>query len=190
MHSCIFLFSNSKEYQDCLIVAIKGNYNPKPVAWLFQKHSPYMDIFDFYKNELIEKGTWNAIQHKYDVNPQVCPNLSGKPIGFTTCFTAFLFLIGGVSLALMIMFLEHLHKKYKSKKLNILLQNIQNPTKELKIQYDSKFKQEEDQTNTKHMQLFKVNQEKLKRACMARGLGSAISWTINQNSIHFVIKRD
>ena len=161
------------------------------MAWLFQKHSPYLEIFDFYKNELIEKGTWNAMQRKYDVSPQVCPSLSGKPIEFTTCFTAFWFLFGGVSLALMIMFLEHFHKKCKLKKLNVLVKDIKNPTtKNFIIQNDSEFQQEEDQKNSKQMQSSKINQEELERACRIRGLGSAISWTIKQNSIHFVIKRN
>ena len=174
-----------------MIVAIRGSYNPKHVAWLFQKHSPYLEIFDFYKNELIEKGTWNALQKKFDVSPQVCPSLSGKPIEFTTCFTAFLFLFGGFSFALIIMFLELLYKKCISKKFKMLIEDIQNPTaKKLMNQNKSQYQPEKDQKNSKQMQLFKLNQDELERACRVRGLGSSISWTIKQNSIHFVIKRN
>ncbi len=87
-------FSNYPEYLNCEIVATSGKYFFRPYAWAFQKHSPYLDIFNFYLKEFKEKGTLGKIEKKYEPQPQVCPDLSGKPIEFSNCFTAFLALLG------------------------------------------------------------------------------------------------
>ena len=190
------IFRGSKEFQDCLIVATEGKYNPKPVAWLFQKHSPYLDIFNFYMNEFIEKGTWNAIQSQYRDSPQICPKLSGKPIEITTCFTAFLTLIVGSSIALIIIPFEHLHKKNKflSKVSTVFFQNIQDDpisNKKLKMTNDSTFELKKTNKTTKHIiKQLEKNPEKVISAIKARGLGRTITWSIKQNGIHFLIKRD
>ena len=78
----------------------------RPYAWAFQKHSPYLDCFNFYLQEFKEKGAWDAIKSKYESRPQVCPNMSGMPIEFSSCFTAFLALIGGIFIAFIIMLIE------------------------------------------------------------------------------------
>ena len=46
------------------------------------------------------------ILKKYDAQPQVCPDDSGKPLGFGACFTAFLVLISGAGVALIIFCIE------------------------------------------------------------------------------------
>ena len=90
--------SSTREYADCLIVATEGQYFMRPYAWPFPKFSPYLDAFNFYIGELIEKGQWNAIVKQYQPQPQVCPDMSGMPIEFANCFTAFLILIFGAIL--------------------------------------------------------------------------------------------
>ena len=89
-----------------MIVATEGKYILRAYAWAFQKHSPYLDFFNFYLQEFNEKGAWDAIKSKYEARPQVCPDLSGMPIEFANCFTAFLALFGGICLAFLIMILE------------------------------------------------------------------------------------
>ena len=42
-----------------------------------------------------EKGSLKQILEKYSAGPQICPDASGLPLGFDSCFTAFLILIGG-----------------------------------------------------------------------------------------------
>ena len=96
----------TKEYEDCVIVATEGKYFLRPYAWAFQKHSPYLDAFNYFLQEFIEKGYWDAIQSKYEPPPQVCPDLSGMPIEWSSVFTAFLFLIGGSCLAFLCLLLE------------------------------------------------------------------------------------
>ena len=86
-----------KDFLDCTIVATKGKYFPQPVAWPFPKHSPYLPLFNFYIKELIEKGQWNSIIEKDSFHQgQNCPDLSGKPIEFANCFSAFLLIIFGI----------------------------------------------------------------------------------------------
>ena len=102
----------SKEYQDCLIVATEGKYFKQPYGWPFPKFSPFLDIFNFYINEFIQTGSWDAITNKYEPKPQICPDKSGKPIEFSNCFTAFLILIVGAALALLLFGLEFATKPY------------------------------------------------------------------------------
>lgn len=108
LYDAYLAISSSQDFQDCLIVATEGKYFHQPYAWPFQKHSPYLDIFNFFIKETIEKGQWNAIINKYKVQPQVCPDMSGQPIEFSNCFTAFLALIFGLLAALIILLLEFL----------------------------------------------------------------------------------
>ena len=44
---------------------------------------------------------------KYEPRAQQCPDLNGLPIGFNNCFTAFLALLGGMSLGLILFIIEH-----------------------------------------------------------------------------------
>ena len=103
---------SSKEYQDCLIVVTEGEYYKHPYGWPFPKFSPFLDIFNFYISEFIEKGSWDAITNKYSPRSQICPNMSGKPIDFSSCFTAFLILICGSILALLLFALEFATKPF------------------------------------------------------------------------------
>ena len=70
----------TKEYSDCQILVTEGQYFNRPYAWPFPKHSPFLQIFNFYIGEMFEKGQWNAIQKKYEPMDQVCPDMSGSPI--------------------------------------------------------------------------------------------------------------
>ena len=101
-----YFFSSTKEYEDCLIVATEGKYIKRAYAWAFQKHSPYLEIFNFYLQEFNEKGSWNAIKNKYAASPQVCPDLSGMPLDLSQTFTAFLVLIFGVASGFILMLIE------------------------------------------------------------------------------------
>ena len=65
------------------------------MSYGFQKDSPYLGLFNHYIKELREKGILNQISNKYDTGAQVCPDESGKPLGFESCFTAFLALLAG-----------------------------------------------------------------------------------------------
>ena len=110
----IWNFRTSKEFQDCLIVATEGKYAPKPVVWAFPKHSPYLEIFNFYLNEYTEKGFWDAIQRKHMMSPQICSDYTNESIGWSKCITAFLCLIGGICISAIIMGLEYLQIRFVS----------------------------------------------------------------------------
>ena len=98
--------STYPEYQKCEIIAIPRKYHLQPIAFGFQKDSPYLEIFNYYLKEMIEKGVMKQISEKYDVPQQVCPDLTGSPLGFESCFTAFLALIVGLLIGLVLMIFE------------------------------------------------------------------------------------
>ena len=75
-------------------------------AWAFPKNSPYLSIFNFYFEKFKEKGIWHSINERYKTKPQVCPDLNGKPIEYSSCFTAFLALLGGISISFLLMLME------------------------------------------------------------------------------------
>ena len=69
-------YSSTKEFADCSIVATKGKYFKSPYAWTFPKHSPYLDIFNFFISELIEKGivierAWTQGDRMIGVKPKI-----------------------------------------------------------------------------------------------------------------------
>ena len=61
-------------YISCKIVATQGKYDFKPYAYGFQKDSPFLPMFDYYINEMKEKGSLNQILAKYEPPPQICPD--------------------------------------------------------------------------------------------------------------------
>ena len=77
------------------MIAIPAKYDPKHCAYGYQKDSPYQGLFNFYLKEMREKGSLKQILNKYETGTQFCPDESGKPLGFESCFTAFMALIAG-----------------------------------------------------------------------------------------------
>ncbi len=94
------------EYANCEVIAIPAKYDFKPYAYGFQKDSPYLGIFNFYLKDMREKGTLKQILTKYESPPQVCPDYSGQPLGFDSCFTAFGILLLGAGFGLILYFVE------------------------------------------------------------------------------------
>ena len=60
------------------------------MAWVFQKHSPYLQLFNYYLKMMKEKGTLQYLYSRFKPPPQICPDAAGKPIGFRNSITAFL----------------------------------------------------------------------------------------------------
>ena len=59
---------------------------------------------------MVEKGAAKQILEKYKPEPQFCPNKNGSPIGFDSCFTAFLVLCGGMIFGGIFLVIEMLSK--------------------------------------------------------------------------------
>ena len=106
----VVFYSVTKEFQECKIIATEGKYFSRPNAWAFPKSSPYLDIFNFYITEVIQKGQWNAIVNRYMPRDQVCPDLSGKPIDFSSCVGAFAVLVSGFFVAFCIFVIEQMKR--------------------------------------------------------------------------------
>ena len=101
-----------KQYTECKIIAIPAKYDFKPYAYGFQKDSPFLDLFNFYLKEMREKGSMKQILEKYQPPEQVCPDYSGKPLGFGAVFTAFVILCLGAGIALILFSLEIIAETY------------------------------------------------------------------------------
>ena len=71
-------------------MAIPSKMDFTSVAWAFQKHSPYLQLFNHYLKKMMEKGTIQKLNNRFKPPPQICPDAAGKPIGFDNSVTAFL----------------------------------------------------------------------------------------------------
>ena len=89
-------------------MATPGKYSFKDLAYGFQKDSPFLPLFDYYLNEMKEKGSMKQIQAKYEPPPQTCPDYSGKSLGVNSVFAAFGVLFSGVGIVLILFGLEKL----------------------------------------------------------------------------------
>ena len=103
---CFFPNRHTKEYKECSIVPTLGKYAKQEISWVFQKNSPYLNIFNFYFHKFKENGIWNSIEDRYKIQPQVCPDLSGQPIEYSSCISAFLTLFLGFIISSFLMTME------------------------------------------------------------------------------------
>ena len=102
----ILFFSVFDEYLECEIIALPAKYDFATMAIAMQKHSPFLGLINHHIRQLEEKGVKQQIMEKYEVPPQVCPDYNGKPIGYVNCGTAFLILLAGFVICVLIMLIE------------------------------------------------------------------------------------
>ena len=110
----IFLSYNSAQdgYETCEFIALPAKYDFGFEAIGLQKNSPYLDVFNYYILQLMEKGAYDQIGKKYGVSSQVCPDYNGKPIGYVNCGVAFIILAVGFILCSVMMLIERSNKRY------------------------------------------------------------------------------
>ena len=106
--SVSFLCRSFDAYINCKIVATPAKYDFKPYAYGFQKDSPFLPLFNYYLNEMKEKGSLKQIQVKYEPPSQICPDYNGKSLGFSSVFAAFGLLVSGFGFAVILFGLETL----------------------------------------------------------------------------------
>ena len=106
MTKSVFLCRTLEAYINCKIVATPAKYDLKPYAYGFQKDSPFLPLFNYYLNEMKEKGSLKQIQVKYEPPPQVCPDYSGKSLGIGSVFAAFGVLFFGIGIAVILFGIE------------------------------------------------------------------------------------
>lgn len=87
MYDNFFAVSSYSSYSECEIIAIPQKYDFKPYAYGFQFNSPYLGPFNYFLKQMRERGAMKNILEKYESRPQVCPDYSGRPLGFDNCFT-------------------------------------------------------------------------------------------------------
>ena len=93
-------------------MATPAKYDLKPYAYGFQKDSPFLPLFDYYLNEMKEKGSLKQIKVKYEPPSQICPDYNGKSLGFSSVFAAFGVLFFGVGNAVILFCLEKFTKAF------------------------------------------------------------------------------
>ena len=96
-------------------MATPGKYNFKPIAYGFQKDSPFLPLFNYNLNKMKEKGSLKQIQDKYEPKPQICPDYNGKSLGVSSVFFAFGALFSGVGIAMILFGLEKLAQSFGMK---------------------------------------------------------------------------
>ena len=114
-NSVHYFFRLIDAYINCKIVATPGKYNFKPVAYGFQKDSPFLPLFNYNLNKMRERGSLEQIQVKYEPPSQICPDYSGKALGVSSVFSSFGVLFSGVGIALILFGLETLTQSFGMK---------------------------------------------------------------------------
>ncbi len=74
-----------------------------------------MGLFNRYLKQMGESGALKQILKQYESGGQVCPDMSGQPLGFSSCFTAFVVLLCGLAIGLALMVLECISRWTKLK---------------------------------------------------------------------------
>ena len=93
------------QYRSCEIISV-GKYDKKNVVWAFQKNSEYLSLFNHYMKAMEEKGITKQILEKYEFAPPTCPDMSGQPMDFKSCFTGFIPIIAGGLLGVIMLVIE------------------------------------------------------------------------------------
>ena len=111
------------QYSTCEIISV-ANYDVKNVVWAFQKDYEYLSLFNHYLKAMEEKGITRQILKKYEFTPPTCPDMSGQPLDFNSCFTGFIPIIAGKDLFHLSHNPSHLSLSPDVSKKN-LMQNLQ-----------------------------------------------------------------
>ena len=109
-----------KIYTNCEILAIPEKFRYTPYGLALQKNSPFLKLINHYLIEMRDKGIYQKIISKYEPGPQICPDSSGLPIGFENCFTAFLCLLGGMAIGLILFIIEYVSLHILKRHIGIL----------------------------------------------------------------------
>ena len=116
--SILLCFSSTSYFINCDIIAVPAQYDFKPNAFGLPKHSEYLGIFNYYIQQLSERGMLEQIISRFNTAKQICPDYSGKALGMNSVFTAFFPLFVGAGMAV-IFFAFEMHTGWdKTKKKN------------------------------------------------------------------------
>jgi len=70
-------------------------YSRGYLAFGLQKDSPYHGLFDYYLKKMKQDGVLDKLIKEYEPPPQICPDLTGKALGFNNLIFPFLTMITG-----------------------------------------------------------------------------------------------
>ena len=72
-----------------------------------------MNIFNYYLAAMTEEGSLDRIINSYEPAPQMCPDNTGKPLGYESLIFVFLVMISGIGLVFVILMVEWMISKLK-----------------------------------------------------------------------------
>ena len=109
------MYRSSPHYKKCEVITLPKKYNSKSIAFILQKDSPYLSLFNYYIDQLRENGALERIFKKWEPLPPTCEDKTGEPLGFKNCLTSFLVMIIGGGLGIIILCIEVVLPKYDDK---------------------------------------------------------------------------
>ena len=68
-----------------------------------QKNSPFYWAFHYHINKMKESGTFHKIANSYAGESKACADTSGDPLDMNQCFTAFVILLIGGGMGLLLL---------------------------------------------------------------------------------------
>ena len=84
-----------------------------PIAYGVQKHSPYLAIIDHQLKRMVEKGIYNAISRRWNIDHPDCKPRSGRALGFNNMAMAFAIYVLGLIGSVVILFFEAIFTCHK-----------------------------------------------------------------------------
>ena len=98
-----------KAHQDCKLLGVQGTFEQHRGGgggFALQKNSPHLLVSNFFIGRLLENGSHFRLAGRPSYRFSLGPDLSGKPLGISTCFTAFIVLFFGASISIILLMTE------------------------------------------------------------------------------------
>ena len=106
---------STKEYEQCELIILPKTYGYFSFAMGFQKNSPYARIFNHYLRQMRQDGTLDKNLKTYEAAPQICPDNTGKALGFNNLIFPIFVLILGCLSGLATLMIEKMYQALISK---------------------------------------------------------------------------
>ena len=97
----------------CNVTSDSPDYFTVSIGWAFQKHSPFLQLFNYHLTKAKETGSVQRILNKYisRIENVQCVTSNFKEITIENIFTAFLILAIGIVVAFFATIGERIYKK-------------------------------------------------------------------------------
>ena len=100
------------------MIALPKEYGKYEVSYfILQKDSPFKELLNHFLTKFLEANLDQRFLNIYypKFKGDVCPSLEGKPLGFNSCISAFLFLGIGIIITYLVLIGELILKRLSTK---------------------------------------------------------------------------